>query len=287
MEIKKIELIPSTQEKAMLRIYEYLYYKNQIRPNGNIYWRCIHYNTENSCPASVTTTGVNTEIVSFSRKDHSLHPLVDEIDVKVRDMKKFIEKLNTIVYSSLSPWPLHNEIDDFLDVIGSLYQFKDEKSPENSRQTENEVKNGYKKARKTISSDAVAQNLIVSFLQENKKKISSVFESFVPINNFNINLKQEDINRLKPKIWLNDKLIDYFLNLLAKHSYKKIFVFNTFFYFKLHRDGPNSVKTWVKENIFLYELAFLPININSNHWILCAIESQKCKVTIYDSYLEE
>ncbi|CAF0995559.1 unnamed protein product [Brachionus calyciflorus] len=56
---------------------------------------------------------------------------------------------------------------------------------------------------------------------------------------------------------------------------------------ELYRDGPNSVKTWVKENIFLYELAFLPININSNHWILCAIESLKCKVTIYDSYLEE
>ncbi|CAF0778634.1 unnamed protein product [Brachionus calyciflorus] len=199
-----------------------MYYKNQIRPNGNIYWICIHYNTENSCPTSVTKTGVNTEIVSFSRKDHSLHPLVDEIDVKVRDMVNNVKKrtrsekypikqnyrseinklitetkdlesiyekvpkydsvkndfykvrreemprlpkkiseislnldrfcmtIKTIVYSSLSSWPLHNEIDDFLDVIGSLYQFKDEKSPENSRQTENEVKMDTRKPAKRV-----------------------------------------------------------------------------------------------------------------------------------------
>ncbi|CAF1044582.1 unnamed protein product [Brachionus calyciflorus] len=76
----------------------------------------------------------------------------------IETKSKFIEKFNTIVYSTLTQWPLHNEIDDFLDVIWSLYQFKDENSSENSRKTENEVKNGCKKARKTSSSDMVAQN---------------------------------------------------------------------------------------------------------------------------------
>ena len=37
-------------------------------------------------------------------------------------------------------------------------------------------------------------------------------------------------------------------------------------------------------NIFNFEIIFIPINYNNNHWILVTIENFKCKVTLYDSF---
>ncbi|CAF0785429.1 unnamed protein product [Brachionus calyciflorus] len=56
------------------------------------------------------------------------------------------------------------------------------------------------------------------------------------------------------------------------------------------QDGQDSVIHWdKKENIFNfnYDSIMIPININNNHWILCHVDNNKCKVTIYDSFLKD
>ncbi|CAF1065110.1 unnamed protein product, partial [Brachionus calyciflorus] len=92
MQTKKAKLVSTSHQKQMLFIDEYLFYKNQERPNGNIYWRCIEYNTEHKCPASVTTEGISTEILSFSKKNHCEYLKVDDLDTKVKDLLQNVKK---------------------------------------------------------------------------------------------------------------------------------------------------------------------------------------------------
>ncbi|CAF1117201.1 unnamed protein product, partial [Brachionus calyciflorus] len=139
-----------------------------------------------------------------------------------------------------------------------------------------------------------AQNLIdfkstiIPSYEENKKKIKDAFDNFATIQRFNITLEKSDINRLKPGIWLNDNIVNFYFNLLKTHSKKKLFVFDSFFYYRLQQNGPKSVLHWYKnENIFAYEMVLVPINVNNNHWILCSIDNLKCTVEVYDSFQEE
>ncbi|CAF1068910.1 unnamed protein product, partial [Brachionus calyciflorus] len=74
-------------EKPMLFVDQFIYYKNQTRPNGNVYWRCKEYFSSLKCPASLTTTGLNTEIISFSKKKRlQEHDKVNELNLQVIQM---------------------------------------------------------------------------------------------------------------------------------------------------------------------------------------------------------
>ncbi|CAF0821990.1 unnamed protein product [Brachionus calyciflorus] len=85
--------------------------------------------------------------------------------------------------------------------------------------------------------------------------IEKNFQNFEEITKYGISLKQDDIIRLKPRV---------------------------------STQGVNSVLHWdKKENIFIYDMAMIPININNNHWILCSIDNRLCKVSIYDSFVKE
>lgn len=111
------------------------------------------------------------------------------------------------------------------------------------------------------------------------------FKNFNGITNYGINLTEEDINRLKPRCWLNDNIINYYLHLLISNSKIQSLNFESYFYTSLDQRRFLSVDNWYKRtNIFSYDLIYIPININTNHWILATIENFKCKVTVYDSF---
>ncbi|RNA15102.1 hypothetical protein BpHYR1_021326 [Brachionus plicatilis] len=87
MEFKTTKIINTNHEKPMLFVDDYLYYKNQVRPNGNLYWRCKEYFSSCKCQASITTTGLNTEIVSLSKKGHTNdHQKVNELNIQILGM---------------------------------------------------------------------------------------------------------------------------------------------------------------------------------------------------------
>ena len=79
--IKKseISIIRSTKGKDMLNINNYLFYQRNTRANGDIYWKCRN-ETKSSCPASLTTIGLSSEIKS-SNFNHVGHFAESEIDL--------------------------------------------------------------------------------------------------------------------------------------------------------------------------------------------------------------
>ncbi|KAL0078941.1 hypothetical protein J3Q64DRAFT_1809071 [Phycomyces blakesleeanus] len=98
-----------------------------------------------------------------------------------------------------------------------------------------------------------------------------------------------DIYKLEPQVWLNDEIINFYMEMLSDRSkanpkeYLDIHCFNTFFFSTLSESGYQKVRRWTKRiDIFSKDLVFAPIN-QSLHWTLGVIDIKNKKVYVYDS----
>lgn len=106
------------------------------------------------------------------------------------------------------------------------------------------------------------------------------------IEKFNIDLKVEDLLTLRDGNWLNDIVIDFYINLLMDASNDKVFGWTTHFYTTLERRGYQGVAKWAKKrklNLFKKEKVIVPVNISQTHWALAVIDNVAKTITYYDS----
>lgn len=68
---------------------------------------------------------------------------------------------------------------------------------------------------------------------------------------FNLNITRRDIMTLAGLNWLNDEVINFYMNLITERAkdrkWPKTYTMNTFFYPKLLKDGPQSLRRWTKK----------------------------------------
>ncbi|AFM98294.1 peptidase C48 domain-containing protein [Encephalitozoon hellem ATCC 50504] len=96
-------------------------------------------------------------------------------------------------------------------------------------------------------------------------------------------LLPEDIERTKDGFMLNDKIINVYFELLAKHSNASVYVFSTFFYAALSRRGIPWVQRWTSRiNIFESRLVYIPVHV-PGHWILIVFDVRRRVLEHYDS----
>eukprot|EP01114_Cavostelium_apophysatum_P018007 TRINITY_DN5479_c0_g1_i1.p1 TRINITY_DN5479_c0_g1~~TRINITY_DN5479_c0_g1_i1.p1 ORF type:complete len:615 (-),score=139.27 TRINITY_DN5479_c0_g1_i1:51-1895(-) len=107
---------------------------------------------------------------------------------------------------------------------------------------------------------------------------------------FGIPIKKSDIYRLRPGEWLNDELVNFYMNILMERSEKKpdlpkIFAFNSFFYPLLERKYDYSrVRRWTKKaDIFEMSRVIVPVHMG-NHWCLGVINMEDKRFEYYDSF---
>jgi len=92
-----------------------------------------------------------------------------------------------------------------------------------------------------------------------------------------ISIKRSDLKILATNEWLNDSLIDLWMQLISRNihckGYSNTHFFSTHFYTKLLTEGVKQVESWTSRNnidIFEKRLIFIPINL-IGHWSLCVI----------------
>jgi len=108
------------------------------------------------------------------------------------------------------------------------------------------------------------------------------------VENFNIRITREDMNKLSGLQWLNDELINYYMELIVDRSKKtegmpKCHAMNTFFYPKLSTQSYKSVRRWTKKvDIFSLDLVFYPIHLGV-HWTLAVVDFRSKEINYYDS----
>ncbi|XP_028614824.1 sentrin-specific protease 2-like [Grammomys surdaster] len=106
-------------------------------------------------------------------------------------------------------------------------------------------------------------------------------------NRFKLELTRRDIQTLKNGQWLNDEVINFYMNLLIERNenqgYPALHVFSTFFYPKLKQSGYTAVKRWTRGiDLFDKELILVPIH-QRVHWSLVVIDLRKQSITYLDS----
>ncbi|RMB90342.1 hypothetical protein DUI87_33228 [Hirundo rustica rustica] len=94
--------------------------------------------------------------------------------------------------------------------------------------------------------------------EEMEKEIKSLFrggnQDEVLSEAFRLTITRKDIQTLNNLNWLNDEIINFYMNLLMERSKEKdlpaLHAFNTFFFTKLKTSGYQAVKRWTKKWIF-------------------------------------
>ncbi|ENN80362.1 sentrin-specific protease 1 [Dendroctonus ponderosae] len=104
---------------------------------------------------------------------------------------------------------------------------------------------------------------------------------------FNLNITRRDLMTLSGLNWLNDEVINFYMNLIIERGknpkWPKSYAFNTFFYTKLTKDGPQSLRRWTKKvDLFCYDLICVPIHLGM-HWCMAIIDFRDKSIRYYDS----
>ncbi|KAL1124088.1 hypothetical protein AAG570_001858, partial [Ranatra chinensis] len=108
------------------------------------------------------------------------------------------------------------------------------------------------------------------------------------VQGFGISIKRRDISTLKGLNWLNDEVINFYMNLLMERAKEnphlpKVYAFNTFFYPKLVKQGHSSLRRWTRKvDIFSHDLIVVPVHLQM-HWCMAIIDLKERSIKYYDS----
>ncbi|EDK97618.1 SUMO/sentrin specific peptidase 2, isoform CRA_b, partial [Mus musculus] len=132
---------------------------------------------------------------------------------------------------------------------------------------------------------------LFEFTEDMEKEISNALGHGPPdeilSSAFKLRITRGDIQTLKNYHWLNDEVINFYMNLLVERSkkqgYPALHAFSTFFYPKLKSGGYQAVKRWTKGvNLFEQELVLVPIH-RKVHWSLVVMDLRKKCLKYLDS----
>ncbi|KAM9785494.1 LOW QUALITY PROTEIN: sentrin-specific protease 1 [Neosynchiropus ocellatus] len=104
---------------------------------------------------------------------------------------------------------------------------------------------------------------------------------------FGLSLTRKDLQTLSNLNWLNDEVINFYMNLLVERSkdpdLPSVNTFNTFFYPKLRSSGYSAVRRWTKRmDIFSKDILLVPVHLGV-HWCLSVVDFRRKAVTYFDS----
>lgn len=98
----------------------------------------------------------------------------------------------------------------------------------------------------------------------------------------------EDLRKLNGLNWLNDEVINYYLQLIQQRALDdtnlpSVYSFNTFLFPRLQDQGHAGVKRWTRKvNIFNFDILLVPIHLGV-HWCMVIVDMRKKVVRYLDS----
>ncbi len=136
--------------------------------------------------------------------------------------------------------------------------------------------------------DEVELPTITDEMQEVIDYASGARPDVVLVTAFSIDIKRKDLDTLKGLNWLNDEVINFYMNMICERSkehdnWPNVYAYNTFFYSKIIQSGHAPVRRWTRKvDIFSYDLLLIPVHLGM-HWCLAAVDFAKPGIYYYDS----
>ncbi|XP_077205313.1 sentrin-specific protease 2 isoform X2 [Paroedura picta] len=152
-------------------------------------------------------------------------------------------------------------------------------------------------SRRDVSSPVIVKRsselgkLIAQRKEDMEREIEDVLshgpEDEVLTTAFKLRITRGDIQTLRNQHWLNDVIINFYMNLLVDQNKRpglpELYAFSTFFYPKLNSEGYNAVRKWTKEvNLFQHDIILVPIHIRL-HWGLLVVDMRRKTIKYFDS----
>merc|ERR1719186_924235 len=109
----------------------------------------------------------------------------------------------------------------------------------------------------------------------------------VLVYSHNIQITHKDIDTLHGLNWLNDQIINFYLQMIVSRSnqegFLKVYAPSPFFYPKMMSQGHSALKRWTRKiDIFAKDLMIIPVHLGM-HWCLATVDFRKPGVYYYDS----
>ena len=109
----------------------------------------------------------------------------------------------------------------------------------------------------------------------------------------NNSIIRDDLRKLRPGIWLNDALVNFYLNQCLSKRNESYLFYSTHFFSNLMNEHDlgklrgkyefDKVRWLKRQNIFEMKKTFIPINQGNQHWVLVVIDNVKKKIQHYNS----
>uniref|UniRef100_A0A0D6QUL2 Ubiquitin-like protease family profile domain-containing protein n=1 Tax=Araucaria cunninghamii TaxID=56994 RepID=A0A0D6QUL2_ARACU len=233
----------------------------------------------------------NQEKVMAAGKEPPLYKRLLEKTKMERDFKlKALDLEIELATTKLQALQLTKKKDPFLKT-GRELEPEPEPEPDPEKEKQKQREQAKQDAFEPLSDDDEA-DVANAFKGRNKRKVLVMHE------NSNIEITREILQCLKPNEWLNDEVINLYLELLKErekrepNKYLKCHFFNTFFYKKLfnpstRQDDYRAVRRWTTKKKLGYSLTdcdkiFVPIH-KEIHWCLAIIDMRARKFQYLDS----
>lgn len=105
------------------------------------------------------------------------------------------------------------------------------------------------------------------------------------VSAYSIDITVRDLCTLADGHWLNDNIIDFYLNMVSER-FPEVYCWTTHFFTTMKSKGYQGVARWAKRrkvNVTEKNLIVVPINIMSTHWAVAVIDNVAATISYYDS----
>ncbi|KAH8401080.1 hypothetical protein KR009_002875 [Drosophila setifemur] len=122
------------------------------------------------------------------------------------------------------------------------------------------------------------------------RKLISGPDSEVLVTKFHLDIKRSDIHTLLGSNWLNDEVINFYMNLIAERSQQrmtllpKVYAMSTFFLPRLLDKGYDGMSRWTRNvDLFSKDIILVPVHVNKVHWGMAIVHMRDRSIRYYDS----
>uniref|UniRef100_A0A182J7R5 Ubiquitin-like protease family profile domain-containing protein n=1 Tax=Anopheles atroparvus TaxID=41427 RepID=A0A182J7R5_ANOAO len=113
----------------------------------------------------------------------------------------------------------------------------------------------------------------------------------VVADKFNLKIRGSDLVTLQGTNWLNDEVINFYMELLRERSelkhdqgLPKVYTMNTFFLPRLLQTGHSGVRRWTRKvDLLAYDMIVVPVHVNGIHWCMSIVDLRRKTIHYYDS----
>uniref|UniRef100_A0A182LRZ3 Ubiquitin-like protease family profile domain-containing protein n=1 Tax=Anopheles culicifacies TaxID=139723 RepID=A0A182LRZ3_9DIPT len=113
----------------------------------------------------------------------------------------------------------------------------------------------------------------------------------VVVEKFNLRITGNDLVTLQDLNWLNDAVINFYMELLRERSelkreqgLPKVYTMNTFFLPQLLKIGYSGVRRWTRKvDLLAHDMIVVPVHVGGIHWCMSMIDLRKKTIHYYDS----